>query len=477
MKDQTNLAPNPADWSITQTVDAVNAGHASAVEVAEAALARIAKRQPVLNCFIRIDNERALESAKALDKARAEGAPTGPLHGAILAHKDMYYRAGLVSTCGSDIRRDFVPDITATVLERLDAAGAIEVGTLNMSEFASGPTGHNLHHGDCRNPWNPDHITGGSSTGSGSAVGGRLVAGSLGSDTGGSIRLPAGICGAYGVKPTQGRVSRRGVMGLSFSLDNVGPIARTAQDCARMLSVIAGPDAMDTTALPVPADDYEADLDAGVAGLRIAVPKNYYFDDITPEISKALDQVLDLYKSLGAQILHVELPHHDIITSLANAIGSSEQCTLHDFWQRTCPEKYAPLIRARMQAGFGVSAVEYLKAMHLRGPISRAVSEAAFNEADVLFLPVLRFPVPTLAETNVGDGSALHDVLGRINYCTRPINYLGFPSLSVPCGFSESGLPVAFQLAGPALSERMLFRFAGAFEAANGLPGSVPDLP
>jgi len=477
MKDQAHLASNPADWSVVQTVDAVCAGNISAVEVTEAVLERIVLRQPVLNCFIRIDTERALETASALDAARASGAKPGPLHGAVLAHKDMYYRAGLVSTCGSEIRRDFVPETTATVLKRLDAAGAVDVGTLNMSEFASGPTGHNLHHGDCHNPWNPEHITGGSSTGSGSAVGGRLVAGSLGSDTGGSVRLPAGLCGAYGIKPTQGRVSRHGVMGLSFSLDNVGPIARTARDCARLLSVISGPDPLDTTALQVPVDDYEADLDAGVAGLRIAVPNTYYFDDIAPEISKALEAALDVYKSLGAKVVHVDLPHHDIIGALGNAIGSSEQCTLHDFWQRSCPEKYAPLIRARMQAGFGVSAVEYLKALHLRGTIARAVSDAAFGDADVMFLPVLRFPVPTLAETNVGDGAGLHEILGSINHCTRPINYLGFPALTVPCAFSASGLPVAFQLAGPAFSERVLFRFAGAFEAANGLPDRTPDLP
>lgn len=477
MKDAAQLAPNPCDWSLTQTVDAVTTGQISAAEVAQAALDRIARRQPVLNCFIRIDDDAVRAQAAALDKARAQGATPGPLHGAVLAHKDMYYRAGRVSSCGSAIRRDFVPDITATVLNRLDAAGAVDAGTLNMSEFASGPTGHNLHHGDCHNPWNPDHITGGSSTGSGSAVGGRLVAGALGSDTGGSIRLPAGICGTYGIKPTQGRVSRHGAMGLSFSLDNVGPLARTAQDCARLLSVIAGPDPMDTTALPAPVDDYEADLGAGVKGLRIAVPDNYYFDEIDLEIKAALDSALDVYEALGARIVRVSLPHHDIIGGLGSAVASSEQCALHDHWQQTCPDHYAPLIRARMQAGFGVSAVEYLKALHLRGPIARDVAQAAFGGADVMFLPILRFPVPTLAETDVGDGAGLHEVLGSINHCTRPINYLGFPALSVPCGFSSSGLPVGFQLVGPAFSERLLFRFGGAFEAENGLSDRAPSLP
>jgi len=207
------------------------------------------------------------------------------------------------------------------------------------------------------------------------------------------------------------------------------------------------------------------------------VPDTYYFDAIDPEIAAALDAVLALYETLGAQIVRVSLPHHDIIGDLGSAIGSSEQCALHDHWQKTCPELYAPLIRARMQAGFGVSAVEYLKALHLRAPIARDVEKAAFGEADVMFLPVLRFAVPTLAATNVGDGAGLHEILGAINHCTRPINYLGFPALSVPCGFSATGLPVGFQLVGPAFSERLLFRFAGAFETANGLSDRRPDLP
>ena len=468
---------HPADMTLVETVTATTSGALSALEVAEATLGRIAERQPVLNCFIRVDPDGCIEAARAADARRARGEPLGPLHGAPMAHKDMYYRAGVPVTCGSAIRRDFVPSVTATVLERLDAAGAVQAGVLNMSEFASGPTGHNVHWGACRNPWNPAHITGGSSTGSGSAIGGRLVTGSLGSDTGGSVRLPAGICGVYGIKPTQGRVSRHGVMGLSFSLDNVGPLARSARDCARLLSVIAGPDPMDTTAAPVPADDYEADLEAGVRGLRIAVPETYYFEDIDPEIGAALDGVLAVFQSLGATVRRVTLPHHDTITALAGIVSNSESCAIHAHWQETCPELYAPLIRARMQAGFGFSAVEYLKALHLRAPIARDVAQAAFGEAEVLFAPLLRFPVPTLEETDVGDGPGLHTVLGRINYCTRPFNYLGFPALSVPAGFSASGLPIGFQLIGPAFQERRLFRFAGAYEREVGLSPQTPDLP
>ncbi|MEJ1161316.1 amidase [Prosthecomicrobium sp. N25] len=473
----SGLPAHPSDWALTEVVGAVASKRISALEVAEAALARIAARRPILNCFIRVDEERTILQAKATDAALAAGRPAGPLTGAILAHKDMYYRTGFPVTCGSAIRRGFVPDVTATVLQRLDAAGGTEVGALNMSEFASGPTGHNVHWGNCRNPWNPEHITGGSSTGSGSAVGGRTVHGSLGSDTGGSIRLPAGICGVYGIKPTQGRVSRHGVMGLSFSLDNVGPLARTARDCARLLGIVAGPDPMDTTALPVPADDYEADLDLGVKGLRIAVPTNYYFDDIDPEIGAALEAVLRVYEGLGATVSRVTLPHHDVIGGLAGAVAGAEQCTLHEHWVKTCPELYAPLVRARMQGGFGVTAVEYLKALQLRAGIAREVVAAGFGAADVLFMPVLRFPVPTLEATDVRDGPDLHEVLGRINYCTRPLNYLGLPGLSVPAGFSGSGLPIGFQLIGRPFHERLLFRVAGAFERETCVPETMPSLP
>ena len=473
----TRISANPADWTLTDQVAAMRDGTLSTVEMAEATLARIKARQPVLNCFIRVDEDGTLAAAKAADVKRAAGDDLGPLHGAPLAHKDMYYRAGVTVTCGSEIRRGFVPDITATVLERLDGAGALHVGALNMSEFASGPTGHNEHWGTCRNPWNPAHITGGSSTGSGSSVGGRLVSGSLGSDTGGSIRLPAGICGVYGIKPTQGRVSRHGVMGLSFSLDNVGPLARSARDCARMLSVIAGPDPKDTTALPVPTEDYEAQIGAGVKGMTIAIPETFYFDDIDPEIAKAMDQVIAIYESLGANVVRVTLPHHDVIDGLGAIVSASEQCAIHDHWQKTCPEKYAPLIRARMMPGYGATAVEYLKAMHLRARIASEVSEAAFGKAQVMLAPTIRFPVPTLEEMDVKDSPHMPEALGRVNHCTRPINYLGFPGLSVPCGFTASGLPIGFQLIGPAFSESTLFRFAGAYEGAHGRPDQLPDLP
>ena len=323
-----------SDWSLVETADAVAARKVSSVEVVQTALKRIEARQPVLNCFIRVDADRALAEARAADAAQAIKRSLGPLHGVPLSHKDMYYRAGLPVTCGSAIRRHFVPGYKATALQRLDAAGAVSIGALNMSEFANGPTGHNVHYGPTHNPWNADHITGGSSTGSGAAVAGRVVYGSLGSDTGGSIRLPAGICGIYGIKPTQGRVSRHGVMGLSFSLDTVGPLARTARDCARLLKVIAGADANDPTAANAPVDDYEAALDGGVSGTRIAVATNHFWDGMDSEIGGLLEAALGVYSKLGATEKRITAPHLELIRGLGNIVTSSEFCALHDDWLR-----------------------------------------------------------------------------------------------------------------------------------------------
>ncbi len=465
-----------ADWTLIETADAIADRKVSAIEVTDAVLARIDARQPLLNAFVRVDKDGARDAAKAADVKQAAGAKLGLLHGVPLAHKDMFYRPGVPVTCGSAVRRNFRPDYLATVLARLDEAGAVTVGALNMSEFANGPTGHNVHFGPTRNPWNPAHITGGSSSGSGTAVAGRMVYGSLGSDTGGSIRLPGGICGVYGIKPTQGRVSRYGCMGLSFSLDNIGPLARTAADCARLLKVVAGADPDDPTSAPLPVEDYEAGLGQGAKGLRIAVATNHYWDNMSPEIGDILEAALGTFAKLGGSIRRREVPYHDELRGLGNIVISSEFCTLHDDWLRNQHDLYAPLVRARMKQGFAFSAVEYLKAVQVRPRITKAFVDDVFAEVDALFLPVLRFPVPTIAATDVRDSANMNEVLGSLNHCTWPMNYLGLPGLSVPAGFSKSGLPVGFQLVGRPFAEAMLFRMAAAYERATDWPNRKPIL-
>src|SRR6478672_1680760 len=291
-------------WELSEIADAIAARRTTSVEATEACLARIEIWQPRVNAFLRLSRDKALAQAKAMDAELAAGKRRGPLHGVPMAHKDMYYRKGELSTGGSAIRKDWVAPVTATVLAKLDAAGVVELGFLNMAEFAAGPTGHNVHHGHCRNPWDQSRVTGGSSSGSGASVAARLVYGALGSDTGGSIRLPAAACGVVGMKATYGRVSRAGAVARSWSLDHVGPLTRTVRDNARMLGIVAGHDPDDSTTSERPVPDYEAALEGGVAGLKIGLA----LPAAEPEIGAAVQAAADTLTRLGAKVSSAALP-------------------------------------------------------------------------------------------------------------------------------------------------------------------------
>ena len=474
----TETASDPCLWSLTEAAEAVAAGRISSRELTGAILARIDRWQPVLNCFIHLEADLALEMADAADAARARGETLGPLHGVPMAHKDMFYRAGVLSTCGSAIRRDFRPDYTSTVMARLDAAGAVYLGGLNMSEFALGPTGHNDHWGHCRNPWNPAHITGGSSSGSGSATGGRLSFGALGSDTGGSVRLPAGANGVVGMKVTSGRISRYGCMGLSFTHDTIGPLTRTVADNARMLGVVAGYDTNDPTSSQRPAGDYEAACAArDLKGLRIGVPETYFRASLDPAVAEHMDKSLRVFADLGAVVRPVAIPDPDANIDLANIITATEGATLHAHWLRTRPNDYGPQPRARLEAGFAVSATDYLTALQLRPRLVRQFVEAAFAECDILHAPNFEAPIPSIAETDIGDRQGFAAVLARTSRCTRPMNFLGLPALTLPAGFDANGCPTSMQLIGKPFAEARLYAAGAAYEAAVGFAAKAPALP
>ena len=463
--------------NLVEVADAIRSGALSSREVTEACIKRIDELAPRLNCFISFDAQEALRQADAADTQLAAGKPTGALHGVPLAHKDMFYREGVVTTCGSKIRRDFRPDTTATVLARLSAAGALHLGGLNMSEFASSPTGHNTHYGAARNPWNTDYITCGSSSGSASATAGRLVFAALGSDTGGSIRLPATACALVGIKPTQTRVSRYGAMGLSFSLDNVGPLARTVRDCARILSVIAGHDALDPTSSRHAVADYEAaTINPDIRGLRIGVPLNYY-NEAHEEVSSAVAESLQVLESLGAVPVPLTVPFHDHLAALANVLSGTESATLHGAWLRERPQDYGPQVRARLEMGLAYSATQYLRATQARPGIIREFVKQVFSVCDVLHVPGIPIPLPTIADTDVEDAQGFPRLLSEISRCTRPFNYLALPALSLPAGFSRNGLPIGFQLAGRPFSEARLFRVGAAYEGATDWTRHAPKLP
>jgi aspartyl-tRNA(Asn)/glutamyl-tRNA(Gln) amidotransferase subunit A len=466
--------------SLRDAAAAIAQGNVRAEALVEACLDRVERLQPMLNCFIRVTAEGARAKARAADAAVKTGRSLGPLHGVPLAHKDMFYRAGEVCSCGSKIRADFVPDHTATVLTRLDAAGGIELGRLNMAEFAMGPTGHNEHFGRCRNPWNPDHITGGSSSGSGAAVAASLVFGALGSDTGGSVRLPAAACGVVGIKPTLGRVSRYGSMPLSHSLDCIGVLARSVGDCARLLTVIAGHDAHDGASSRRAASDYEHGLDdaadpGALAGVTVGVPDRYYHDGIDTEVAALIDASRAVLEKRGAKVVDVPVGDHGAINDLSNGVLWPEAAAIHLSWLRERAQDYAKQSRARLLAGLGVPATLYVEAVRMRAKLLDDCLRATFSKCDVLHAPVLRRPVPTAAETDVGGGAAMQEVLGQIVANTRPFNYLGLPGLSVPIGLTRNGLPQAMQLVGRPFREDLLFRVGAAYEAAAG-PFARPKL-
>src|ERR1700693_5715876 len=304
----------PALLSLTSVAKAIAEKRLSSREVTQSCLDRIKAWQPRLNAFMAIEADAALAAADAADAALAKGKLSGALHGVPMAHKDMYYDAGKVVTCGSKIRREYVATTTSTALQRLKDAGSVRLGSLQMAEFAYGPTGHNAHYGPVHNPFAIDHITGGSSSGSGSAVAARLTFAALGSDTGGSIRMPAHFCGVTGLKTTWGRISRAGAMPLSQSLDTVGPLARSAEDCALLLALMAGADPEDPTAVTGPLPDYNAATREPIKGLTIGVPTAFYVDDLDPEVAQVLDETIAVLKREGANIVQVELPEHGQLT-------------------------------------------------------------------------------------------------------------------------------------------------------------------
>ena len=455
----------PHMLGLVEAAEAIARREITAMGLLEASLARLDAVNPTLNVEIWRDAEGARRAAEAADTALANGAALGRLHGVPLAHKDMYYQAGKPATCGSAIRRDFVPDYTATVIERLTEAGAYSFAGLNMAEFAQNPTGHNKAFGDCHNPWNPPYITGGSSSGSGAAVAALVTAGSLGSDTGGSIRLPASACGVTGVKPTQTRVSRYGVMPLSFSADNVGPLARSARDCARLLSVIAGHDSRDPTSAREPVPDYGSALNGDLRGQRIGVPTNAFTVGADAPVLAAMEAALQVLEARGAQIIRLKLPLMEAINAYNAVVARVEAATVHAEWMRSQPQSYAQHLSGRIYPGFAIPGPYYVEALAKRGPLLRAFCREVFAKVDILATPTIPTCLPTLAETDIDHGPpGTERRFMAVSVNTRPFNYLGLPASSQPCGFDPNGLPIGLQLVARPFAEARLLQVADAYQ-------------
>jgi aspartyl-tRNA(Asn)/glutamyl-tRNA(Gln) amidotransferase subunit A len=469
------MSTEPALMSLVAVAKAIADKKVSSREVTRSCLHRIAQWQPSLNAFMAIESDQALAAADEADSALAKGHNRGVLHGVPLAHKDMYYDAGKVVSCGSLIRRDFVATTTSTALQRLKDAGTVRLGSLQMVEFAYGPTGHNPHYGAVHNPWHVDHITGGSSSGSGSAVAARLTFAALGSDTGGSIRMPAHFCGVTGLKTTVGRISRAGAMPLSQSLDTVGPLAQTVEDCALLLGLMAGADPEDPTASTLPVPDYMAATKGSIKGLKIGVPTAFYVDDLDSEVARILDETIATLKKEGAEIVKVELPDQRQLTAACQLVLATEAAAFHKRWMIERPQDYGAQVLMRLQNGLAIPAVSYLDAMRWRGPALSAYL-AAVAGTDAVLVPVAPVPAPTVAESDVGNSPGAEAVIQRLTKFTRPVNYLGLPSLAIPSGFTRGGLPVAMQLIGRSFDEAMLLRIGAAFQRATDHHAQVPKL-
>ena len=437
----------------------------SPVEVVRAHLDRVAALDGKLRAFITVCAEPALEAARAAEARVLAGDPLGPLHGVPYGPKDLYATKGIRTTGGSTILGDFVPEADATVVARLAAAGMIVLGKLNMHEFAYGPEGLNGHYGDVWNPWDAGthRVAGGSSSGSGAAVAAGVCPAALGSDTGGSIRIPASLSGITGIKPTYGRVSRSGVLPLAWSMDHCGPMARTARDCALLLGAMAGYDPADASTSVLPVPDYAAALTGDVKGLRVGVLRAHFTDVAAPEVRQAVEAAAKALEQAGATLDEVNLDDVALVPAASFAIVAAEALAYHAPWLRTRSGDYQPDVRERLRAGVVVSAAHYLRAQALRARV-RAAVDRALARRDVLLAPATPIAAPALGqqEARLGDGPS--DVRSALIRFTRPFNFTGHPAISLPCGFTPAGLPVGLQLVGRPFDEAMVLRAADAYQ-------------
>jgi aspartyl-tRNA(Asn)/glutamyl-tRNA(Gln) amidotransferase subunit A len=455
------------DWTLVSLAQAIRGRTISPVEATRACLDRIAKHDGAIRSFITLDAEGALVAARALEADATAGRWRGPLHGVPLAYKDLCHVHGLATSCGTRTAEYFTSDQECTIVTRLRNAGAITLGKLNMTELALGPFGDNAHHGDVQNPWRRGHVSGGSSSGSGAAVAAGFAAGALGSDTGGSIRLPAAACGIVGLKPTYARVSRAGAMALSWSLDHLGPMTRTVRDAAVMLGIIAGHDGRDGTTSRRAVPDYAAGLDDGIAGLRVGVPDNYYFDGVTADVETAVREAARAIEALGASLRPITLPDPAILHGIGNVIARAESSVIHERLARERPHELQPAVRARLEVGFHISAHDYLQATRLRARLTRQFIDEILADVDIVLTPTIPEPAPALEATKAGPVEEFVRRMGRFSRLTRPFNVLGLPALSVPCGFSGDGRPLALQIVGRPFDEATVLRVGHAYEGAT----------
>lgn len=442
---------------------AISSGKCSSLEAVEACLTRISSDNDKVNAFVTIVADQALVAAHAADATLSADGRRGPLHGVPIAHKDLYYTEGVRTTAGSAVRATFVPEFDATVVARLHEAGMVMLGKLNTHEFAYGPTNDTSLFGPCRNPWNFDHVSGGSSGGSGAALGMRMIPAATGSDTGGSIRMPAACCGVSGLKPTYGRVSRHGIFPLCWTMDHPGPLARSVEDLAVLLQTIAGYDANDAASSRLPVPDYQSTLEAGVSGLRIGVPNRHFFTQSDAEVDVLVRAALGEFERMGAHLIDVDIAHIEHAAAAAMAIYLSEATAYHDDQIDADPSLYSEQVRTFLELGNHILAKDYLHAQRYRTLLGRTLAEL-FRDIDLLATPTLPIAAPQIGQADVQIRGQDDSVFAALLRNTEPFDLAGVPALVIPCGLSGDGLPVSLQLISAAFDEARVLTAGHAFQ-------------
>jgi aspartyl-tRNA(Asn)/glutamyl-tRNA(Gln) amidotransferase subunit A len=476
--DDANLEPHAL--TITQVTAKLRAGEITSVELTEAFLRRIEALNPKLNAFLAVTADLALEQAREADRRLKTEAAT-PLTGIPVAIKDVICVKGVPATAGSKILSGYLPPYNATVVEKLLAAGVVILGKTNTDEFAMGSSTENSAYGPTRNPWDVTRVPGGSSGGSAAAVAAGLAPGALGSDTGGSVRQPGALCGVVGLKPSYGRVSRYGLIAFASSLDQIGVFARTAEDAALLLNVIAGHDSRDGTSMPTPVPDYAAGLGESLRGLRVGLPKEYFVGGVNAEVSAAVNVAVKVLKSLGAETREVSLPHTDLALSTYYIIAPAEASAnlarfdgvrygprvdapaMWDEYRKTRGAGFGPEVKRRIMLGTYALSTGYYDAYYLQAQKVRTLIKGDFDKA---FAEVDVIACPTSPDTAFKIGEKVDDPLAMYleDVFTLPGSLAGIAGLSVNCGFDALGLPIGLQLLGPAFSEERLLRVAHQYQ-------------
>jgi aspartyl-tRNA(Asn)/glutamyl-tRNA(Gln) amidotransferase subunit A len=462
-----------ASLSLTQAAELVRRGEVSPVELTHAYLERIESLNPHLNCFITVTPESALQRARQAEQEvlvgeTIDGRPLGALHGIPLALKDLFETQGVRTTHGSKFYQDYVPDFDAVVVASLKAAGAILLGKTNMHEIALGVTNVNPHFGPCRNPWALERISGGSSGGSAVALAARLCLGSLGSDTGGSIRIPSSLCGVVGLKPTFGRVSLRGVIPLSWNLDHVGPLARSVMDVALLLREVAGYDPQDPGSVQAAVDDYLVHIQEGVQGWRMALADDEFFAQTDSQVLAAVQEAARVFAGLGARVQPVPFPGARQAALANGQMVVSDAAAFHLERLQSRPDDFGEDIRERLQTGMRLSSSDYVLARRTQSVLRRQF-EQFFDRYDVLLMPATPVTAPLIEGPDALDQARL------LTRYTAPFNLTGLPAISLPCGFSTDGLPIGLQIVSRPWAEVPLLRAAFAYEQATEWHWKTPE--